>query len=188
MERRNFLKLGLMGTTALTTVGLTGSLVGCSDTGTSVSNGKTWKVLRAQDRTFFRSVAPVMLKGSLPDNKAAQTSAIESMIENIDLAIFNLGPHSKKQMIDLFMLLDMSVTRGLTTGVWSSWDKASADDIDQFLHRWRDSSIGLFRLAYNGLNKLMVATWYGQPASWQTVQYPGPPYADVLVTGSVQEK
>lgn len=188
MDRRNFLKLGLLSSAVLTSVGLAGSLVGCSDQAPLASGTKNWKVLRSQDRTFLRSVAPVMLKGALPDNQAAQTRAIETMVENIDLAIFNLGPHSKKQMLDLFTLLDMSVTRGLSTGVWSSWDKASPAEIDVFLHRWRDSSISLLRLAYNGLNKLMVATWYGQPDSWQTVQYPGPPYADVLVTGSVQEK
>lgn len=180
MDRRNFLKLGLLGSAALTTVGITGTLVGCSDSA-SVTNS-TWKVLRAQDRTFFRSVAPVMLDGCLPVDKAAQTRAIESMVQNIDTAIFNLGPHSQKQMLDLFTLLDMKLTRGMATGVWSTWDKASAEDIDAFLHRWRDSSIGLFRLAYNGLNKLMSATWYGQSASWETVQYPGPPYADALVT------
>lgn len=184
MDRRGFLKLGLLSTAALTTVGITGTLVGCSSTVPEAD----WKILQPQDRVFFSRVAPVMLKGCLPEDAMAQQMAIRNMLSNIDQALFNLGPHSQKQMKDLFMLLDMKVTRGLTTGIWGSWENASDADIDQFLNRWRDSSLALLRLAYNGLNKLMVATWYGQPAAWQAVQYPGPPYADVLVTHSMPEK
>ena len=185
MDRRNFLKLGLASSIALSGIGLTATLTGCSG---SVPASSEWKVLREQDRIFLRSIAPAMLHGALPADDLARTQGIENMLRYMDLAIHNLGPHNEKQMTDLFMLVDMRVTRGLATGVWSKWQDASEADIDQFLNRWRNSSISLLRLAYNGLNKLMAATWYGQPAAWSSAHYPGPPHANILITPQITQQ
>jgi len=179
MDRRQFLKLGAASSAALTTVSLTATLSGCSD---PIPTDGQWKTLRPSDRVFLSAVAPVMLKGSLPDDPTAQKAAIDTMLTYTDDAIFNLGPHNAKQMSELFDLLNFGLSRGLTTGVWSSWDKADEAQIENFLNRWRESSLSLFNFAYNGLNKLMCATWFGQPESWQQVGYPGPPYPDVLIT------
>lgn len=181
MNRRNFLKLGAASSAALTATSLTATLSGCSETLPASSD---WLVLRENDRTFLAAVAPVMLKGSLPTEAQAKQQGINSMLKTIDLGIFKLGPHNTKQLMDLFNLLNFGLSRGLTTGVWSKWENASEEEIENFLNRWRDSSLGLFNLAYNGLNKLMCATWYGQPAAWSQVGYPGPLYPDVLITKS----
>ncbi|NVK36513.1 MAG: twin-arginine translocation pathway signal protein [Gammaproteobacteria bacterium] len=181
MNRRDFLKLGAASSAALTATSLTATLTGCTD---SLPENSQWKTLRESDRIFLTAVAPVMLKGSLPTEPAAQQQAINNMLQTMDLAIFKLGPHNTKQLMDLFNLLNFGLSRGLTTGVWSKWENASFEDIDNFLNRWRDSSLGLFNLAFNGLNKLMSATWYGQPAAWPQVGYPGPLYPDILITKS----
>lgn len=181
MNRRDFLKLGAASSAALTATSLTATLTGCSD---SLPENGSWKALRASDRTFIRAVAPVMLKHCLPADPAVQQSAISSMLTLMDQAIYSLGPHNAKQLADLFNLLNFGLSRGLTTGVWSKWENASETEIDNFLNKWRDSSLGLFNLGYNGLNKLLVATWFGQPLSWPTVGYPGPPYAEILITKS----
>lgn len=184
MDRRQFLKLGAASSAALTAVSLTATLSGCSDSVplSQQSGAGQWKSLRAGDRVFLSAVAPVMLKGTLPTDAKAQKAAIDTMLAYTDAAIFNLGPHNAKQMSELFDLLNFGLSRGLTTGVWSSWDKADEAQIENFLNRWRDSSLSLFNLAYNGLNKLMCATWFGQSESWQQVGYPGPLYPDVLIT------
>ena len=179
MDRRQFLKLGAASSAVLTATSLTAGLSGCSES--APTNGK-WQVLREGDRTFLRAVAPVMLKGALPEDTAARQMGIDNMLVYIDTAIFNLGPHNTKQMKELFDLLNFGLSRGLTTGVWSKWDKASEDEIENFLTRWRESSLSLFNLAYNGINKLMCATWYGQPASWDQIGYPGPLYPELLIT------
>lgn len=185
MDRRNFLKLGLASSVVLSSVGLTATLTGCSE---RLPANTGWNVLREQDRVFLRRIAPVMLNGALPADDLARAQGIESMLRYMDTAIHGLGPHNKKQLSDLFMLVDMRVTRGLATGVWSTWQDASDADIEQFLIRWRDSSIALLRLAYNGLNKLMAATWYGQSAAWPAAQFPGLPYANILVTPQISQQ
>mgnify|MGYP000305088621 CR=1 FL=1 len=185
MNRRNFLKLGAASSAALTATAFTATFSGCSESALEDTPG-TWKVLRAGDRSFLTAVAPVMLKGTLPTESAAQKSAIDQMLIYIDSTIFALGPHNAKQMSELFTLLNFGLSRGLTTGVWSKWEHASEEEIENFLNKWRNSSLGLLNLGYNGLNKLMTATWYGQPASWEQIGYPGPPYADVLITKTPQ--
>lgn len=179
MDRRQFLKLGAASSAVLTATSLTASLSGCSE---PMPLNEKWQVLREGDRTFLRAVAPVMLKGALPEDTTARQLAIDNMLAYIDIAIFNLGPHNTKQMTELFDLLNFSLSRGLTTGVWSKWDKADEKEIENFLNRWRESSLSLFNLAYNGINKLMCATWYGQPASWDQIGYPGPLYPELLIT------
>lgn len=179
MDRRSFLKLGVASSAVLTGVSVTATMTGCSD---STPLDGDWKVLRPSDRRFLAAVAPVMLKGALPTDVTVQSQVVSTMLVQMDRTVFGLGPHNQKQLIDLFNLLNFSVSRGLTTGVWSAWENASDADIEHFLTKWRNSSIGLFNLAYNGLNRLMCAAWFGQPDSWQTVGYPGPPFADILIT------
>lgn len=179
MDRRSFLKLTTLGSATLTTVGITASLSGCSETLDATGE---WRALTQQDRTLLSAIAPVMLKGSFPTNKQEQQAALNKMLPVIDTVIFNLGPHNAKQMSDLFMLLNFGVTRGLTTGVWSKWENASETEIENFLNKWRYSSLGLFNLGYNGINQLLTASWFGQKESWQQIAYPGPPHANLLIT------
>jgi len=179
MNRRQFLQLSATSTVALTATSLTATLTGCSE-----AKPKTgaWKVLRPADRQFLRAIAPVMLKGHFPQESSEQEVVLSSMVANIDTAVFNLGPHNQSQFTDLLNLLNFGLSRGLTTGVWSKWENASEEEINNFLNRWRESNIGLFNMAYNGLNKLIAATFYGHPISWQKSGYPGPPYPEQLIT------
>jgi hypothetical protein len=179
MNRRSFLKLSATGSAALAAVGATASLSGCSET--LPENGQ-WRVLRSQDRIMLAAIAPVMLKGSLPAEPTANKAGVDTVIATIDEALFKLDAHNTKQISDLFTLLTFGLTRGLATGVWSKWENASEAEIENFLNSWRESSIGLLTLGYNGLNKLMCATWFGQKEAWEAVGYPGPPYADILIT------
>jgi len=179
MDRRNFLKLGTGSCLALSAVSITSTLTGCTE---SLPANSDWKVLRQADREFFTALAPVVLKGTWPEDAAAQAEGLQLLLQNIDSAIFNLGPHNYKQIIDLFNLLNFSVSRGLTTGVWSKWSDASEAEIEHFLNKWRESSLGLLNLGYNGISKLLIAVWYGMPQVHEKVGYPGPPHAGFLIT------
>ena len=179
MNRRNFLKIGTGSCMALSAVSISAILTGCSE---APSTDENFKVLRPADREFFTAIIPVVLKGSWPTDAHAQSIAMNGIMQNIDGAMFNLGPHNQKQMIDLFNLLNFTPSRGLATGVWSKWHEASEADIEQFLNKWRESSLGLLNLAYNGISKLVIAIWFGMEQSWDKVNYPGPPFADILIT------
>jgi len=179
MNRRDFLKLGAVSSTALAATSLTATLTGCSDT---VEPNGQWKILTPSDGVMLAAIAPVMLKGSLPTDAKSQKAAIATILNTIDMGLDKFDPHNLKQVRDLFNVLNFGVARGLTTGVWSKWEDASEADIEQFLQRWRNSSVSLFNLGYNGLNKLLAASWYGQPQAWPKAGYPGPLHPDVLIT------
>jgi hypothetical protein len=179
MDRRSFLKLGFASSAALTAVGATATLSGCSET--LPVNGN-WRALKEKDRIMLAAIAPGMLKGSFPEDPKDQQAANHKILTVIDSVIFNLGPYNAKQMSDLFMLLTFTPTRGLTTGVWSKWEDASEPEIENFIVKWRESSLGLFNLGFNGISQLLIAAWYGQKETWAAIGYPGPPHADVLIT------
>ncbi|MGF6693616.1 hypothetical protein M2318_003699 [Metapseudomonas resinovorans] len=169
LSRRNLLKVGLFGSAFLATVGVTASLTGCS---ASVPAGG-FAVLRDSDLPFLRALVPVMLEGAVPGEKMAQ--AVDSTLQSLDYALHRLSPEMLKLTQQLFDVLALPVTRGPLTGVWGSWEKASAQDIRDFLTRWENSSIGLLKMGHASLLQLVLMAWYGRPESWVHCGYPGPP-------------
>jgi hypothetical protein len=75
----------------------------------------------------------------------------------------------------LFDVLALGLTRGPLTGVWGSWENASATDVRSFLNRWQNSSLGLLKMGHASILQLVMLAWYAQPESWAHCGYPGPP-------------
>ena len=76
---------------------------------------------------------------------------------------------------ELFALLGLAAGRFIVAGVRSPWAEARDEEVAAFLARWRGSRFGLLRAGYQALTQLVVAAWYGNPASWERIGYPGPP-------------
>ncbi|MBM7062396.1 twin-arginine translocation pathway signal protein [Pseudomonas sp. UL073] len=169
LSRRGLLKVGLLGTAVLATAGLTASLSGCS--ASTPANGFT--VLRDSDLPFLRALIPVMLTGAVKAEQLPQ--AVQGTLSSLDASLNHVSPALLKQTQQLFDLLALPVTRGPLTGVWGSWENASAADLQAFLNRWEHSSIGLLRQGHAALLQLVMMAWYGRPESWAHCGYPGPP-------------
>ena len=169
LSRRNLLKVGLFGSAFLATAGVTASLTGCS---ASVPAGGL-KVLRESDLPFLRALVPVMLEGAVPAEQMPQ--AVDGTLHGLDNALNHLSPEMLKLTLQLFDVLALPITRGPLTGIWGSWEKASAQDIREFLARWENSSIGLLKMGHASLLQLVMMAWYGRPESWAPCGYPGPP-------------
>lgn len=169
LSRRGVLKIGLLGGAFLATAGVTASLSGCS----ASSPASGFAVLRDSDMPFLRALIPVMLAGAVPAERMAE--AIKGTIQSLDYSLHRLSPEMLKLTVQLFDVLALPITRGPLTGVWGSWENASAGDVQQFLHRWENSSIGLLKMGHSSLLQLVLMAWYGRPESWQHCGYPGPP-------------
>ena len=52
-------------------------------------------------------------------------------------------------------MLSFTPTRGLMTGQWSAWSKASVEDADNALGRLRDSNIELLNAIYAALIRMI---------------------------------
>lgn len=169
LSRRGVLKVGLLGGAFLATAGVTATLSGCS--ASAPSNG--FAVLRDSDMPFLRALIPVMLAGAVPAERMAD--AVNGTLQSLDHGLNRLSPEMLKLTVQLFDVLALPITRGPLTGIWGSWDNASAADVKHFLERWQNSSISLLKMGYSSLLQLVMMAWYGRPESWGHCGYPGPP-------------
>jgi hypothetical protein len=169
LSRRNLLKVGLLGSALLTTAGLTATLSGCS---ASVPQAG-FAVIRASDLPFLQALIPVMLEGAVPAEHMPQ--AVAGTFESLDYNLNHLSPEMRGLTVQLFDVLALPITRGPLTGIWGSWNNASADEVRHFLNRWQDSSLGLLKMGHASLLQLVMMSWYGRPESWVHCGYPGPP-------------
>ncbi|MCP2024566.1 UNVERIFIED_ORG: hypothetical protein J2Y76_005481 [Pseudomonas reinekei] len=169
LSRRGLLKFSLGASAFLATAGLGASLSGCS---ASVP-ASGFVTLRSGDLLFLRALIPVMLDGAVTSERMPE--AVEGTLKSLDYNLAHLSPEMLKLTRQLFDVLGMAVTRGPLTGIWGSWENASADDIRQFLDRWENSSLSLLRMGHSSLLQLVMMAWYGRKESWVHCGYPGPP-------------
>lgn len=169
LSRRGLLKFSLGASAFLATAGLGASLSGCSSS--IPANG--FATLRGGDLLFLRALVPVMLKGAVTLEQ--MPDAIEGTLKSLDNALDHLSPEMLKLTRQLFDVLGMAVTRGPLTGIWGSWENASAEAIRHFLHRWENSSLSLLRMGHSSLQQMVMMAWYSRRESWAHCGYPGPP-------------
>ncbi|QIH11504.1 MULTISPECIES: twin-arginine translocation pathway signal protein [unclassified Pseudomonas] len=169
LSRRGLLKIGLCASAFLATAGLGASLSGC--TASTPANG--FAILRNNELPFLRALIPVMLEGAVAADR--MSTAIDATLVNLDNALNHLSPEMLKLTQQLFDVLGMTVTRGPLTGIWGSWENASADDIRNFLKRWENSYLSLLRMGHASLLQLVMMAWYTRAESWAHCGYPGPP-------------
>jgi hypothetical protein len=169
LSRRGLLKFSLGASAFLATAGLGASLSGCS---ASVP-ASGFVTLRSGDLLFLRALIPVMLDGAVTSEQMPE--AVEGTLKSLDYSLAHLSPEMLKLTQQLFDVLGMAVTRGPLTGIWGSWENASANDIRAFLDRWENSSLSLLRMGHSSLLQLVMMAWYGRKESWAHCGYPGPP-------------
>ena len=171
ISRRTLLKAGIAGGAALL-------LARWLYTPTLPPARPTPNALDPEARTIVAAIIPVLLDGALPSGPEAQ-SARADILAAVEEAIAGLPPATRKELADLFSLLDFPPTRCLIAGIWSPWPKASRESIASFLTRWRDSRFELLRSAYAALHQLVFAAWYANPRAWAATGYAGPPSLEI---------
>lgn len=124
---------------------------------------------------IIAAIVPAMLGGVLPPLDPQRAASITATVGGVRLAIEGLPPAAQGELAQLFALLAFAPARVALARVSAPWSEASVPEVDAFLERWRQSRFQLFRSAYDALHQLVLAAWYGQPAAWPAIGYPGPP-------------
>jgi len=168
ISRRTFITTGLLGAAALATAQwLRGPHAPPGDA--------SLLVLDADAQAILGAIVPVMLAGALPVAAEARRQAVADTVRGIDVAVSGLSPNSQDELRQLFALLALPPARVAIARVSAPWPQASETDVRACLDRFRGSSLSLLRSAYGALHQLTFAAWYGNPASWPPIGYPGPP-------------
>jgi hypothetical protein len=171
LSRRSFLRLGVVGTTAVAATGVVGSLAGCSSPSTPASG---FSFLRGGDLSLFTALIPVVLGDMVHHDDHNYQALVVNILKNVDGACANLGVKAQGEILKLLDLLDGRITRWLTTGIYGDWAKVSPADMNHFLMRWHDSSMSPFNAGYRVLSKLVAVSYFNLPESRQYAGYPGP--------------
>ncbi len=168
ISRRTFLTAGVLGATALVAARWLRS------PHAPPGNGAL-RALDADAQAILGAVVPVLLDGALPVAAAARKAAIDDTLRGIDVAVAGLAPSAQEELRQLFALLALPPARLALARVSVPWNEAPPAEVRAFLRRFRGSSLMLLRSAYGALHELTFAAWYGNPASWTRIGYPGPP-------------
>ena len=124
---------------------------------------------------FMGAVVPAVLEGVLPADTARRESAIHDTVAAVDRAISGLTPSVQDELAQLFALVSLAPGRRLLAGVSTPWAEASVAEVSAFLASWRQGRLDLMRAGYQALTQLVLAAWYGNPAAWVAIGYPGAP-------------
>lgn len=172
--RRQYIKLGLVGAAATLLARLAYGPFQ-SDPISPMDSGHGYRVLSLTERTMISAIAEVMLGDALPREVAEHRDALLQTVRGVDQAIVGLPFAVQAEIAQLFALLAFPLTRRTLAGVRRPWLEASPESIAAFLERWRRSRLAVLRSGYQALHELTMAAWYGNPASWPAIGYPGPP-------------
>jgi hypothetical protein len=164
MDRRSFLKKGLLG----------GALLVFGGTGLALFPTRhlaspTRPLLALDDRGFqvLVAVARRIVPGSGVD---AVTIA-----HSVDDSLALLPIEAQTDLVKLLGLLENALPGLLLDGQLGPFTGLDGPEQDRALERWRDSRIALRRGGYQALRKLCLAAFYADPGSWSAIHYAGPP-------------
>ncbi|WP_411993621.1 twin-arginine translocation signal domain-containing protein [Agarivorans sp. DSG3-1] len=134
--------------------------------------------LSAQHQQIFWALIPAFLEGGVA---ADDKPALQRVLANIDHAFAVLEPHTQAE---LRQLLDLLQSRGgwllLSAGA-SQLSQLTLQQKLQILQQWQQHYLQLLRQAYQGLHELIMAAWYGDPVSWDQLNYQLPAQAKGLL-------
>ena len=170
LQRRSFLKLGVLGACALAAGGAAYRLVrGPAPPGRFVLDGEA--------RAALAAIVPAMLGSALPQDTGdtgARAAALDGAIAGVATAIHGLPLAAQQEVQDLFGLLALAPARRFVAGVTGGWREADPAQVAAFLQAWRTHRLATLQTAYLALHDLILGAWYADAAHWSDIGYPGP--------------
>lgn len=166
IQRRTFLKTGLLGALAL-------ALGGGIYRATRAQGAQPY-ALDPDARAALGAIVPALLADALPVEPGARGAAVAAATQRVQAAIAGLPLAVQKEVQDLFGLLALGPARRFLAGVPAAWTQATPEQAAAFLQAWRTHRFTLLQTAYHALHDLVLGAWYADPSTWAAIGYPGP--------------
>lgn len=166
--RRGFLKKGLLGAALLAAGGGSAWL---ATRRTRVRPGlRPLAVFDAAQLTVLLAVADRVI----PDHPGFPRPAEVGLPARIDAIAAMTDPATQGELRRLVTLFESGFggLLDLSPRLFTECDGAAQD---RRLRGWMDSRLALRRTGFKALKRLAAAAYYGSPATWKAVGYPGPP-------------
>jgi hypothetical protein len=167
MDRRLFLKRGLMGGALLALFG--GGVLGFRQ-GEYPDVGA--RELRVLDEPTFWILAAVAARTTPAQGELAATIA-----HSVDVALRTAPPRAQKDFVRVLYLLENALAGLAFHGSTTVFTELSETAQGEALYAWRDSSVGLLRGAYHSLRRLTLGAYYANAERAAEVGYGGPLWA-----------
>lgn len=167
MQRRQLLKLGLIGSVAVTGLGIGAQWLNHT---APLVDGQ----LQEPGRQLMAAVAGAVLEGSLSDDPALKASQIQAHLDRVTSTIRGFPPHAQSELAQLLLLLDSSPGRRWFAGLAAPWAEATVPQVAQALEHLRQSRWTVQQQAYHALRDITNAAYYSEPGTWAHLGYPGP--------------
>ena len=166
--RRSFLKKGFFGALALALGGggwlaLRRSAEVRPPDGLEVLDAREYAVIAALMHRFVPH-----RQGFPAPEELGTAKAVDHILSQVD-------DSARLEMKQLLMLFENALPNfvfGLRTRPFT---QLSVDDQDKVLEEWAASRLTIRRSGYLALRGLIMAAYYGNPATWPAAKYPGPP-------------
>lgn len=166
--RRDFLKKGLLGGLLLLAGG--GGVL-ATRRGAAVALPAGLQVLDAEEF----AVVWALVQRFIPPREGFPAADGLNTAAAVDGILALLEEETQAELKKLLMLFENALPNflfGLRTRPFTQLGPAEQDAV---LAEWRDSRLTLRRTGYKALRGLALAAYYGNPAAWPAVGYPGPP-------------
>jgi hypothetical protein len=166
--RRGFLKKGLLGGLVLA---LGGSGWLAFKRGARVRLPEGMQVLNERDYALVQALIQRLVprRQGFPDPDVLETAkAFDHILTQVD-------DSARMELKQLMMLFENALPAFLFGARTQPFTQLSVDEQERVLTEWRDSRIVLRRSGYVALRTIIMGAYYGNPAVWPAVKYPGPP-------------
>ena len=144
--------------------------------GLGVRRGATHPVpaLQAFDARAFRTLEAVVDR-VVPGGDGFPSPRELGIAAQIDAHVATLHPADQAELQQALHLLENALAGLLLDGRTQPFSVASPEARDRALRAWQSSSIGALRRGFKALRGLCASTYFGNPAVYAAVGYPGPP-------------
>jgi hypothetical protein len=172
LERRRFLKRGLLGGAALVLAGNLPFLL--RTTAVRFEPRGKLRLLTREEHAILAAVVARLVPGA----QAGPTWPTADTLDcagKIDALMAQVHPDVGQDFRRLLRLVESSYLGAFMAGSPRPFTRAAADEQDRRLDAWRGSRYALPRSGYQALKRLAHATYYSSPEIYPLVGYPGPP-------------
>jgi hypothetical protein len=167
--RRSFLKWGLAGGALLALGGGTWLATRRTRPAPGVAGALT--ALTPEEATVLLALSERLV----PPRPGFPAPLDLDLPRRLDAVVASLGEEAREEFKQLVHLLENALAGFLLDGQLRTFTDASPEQQDARIRSWQTSRYRVRRTGFKALKRVVYAAYYGAPATWSALGYPGPP-------------